>query len=699
MERQWYETSYRRSLVDMHIPDWDERFLAEFESEEYIRLMALAKVDTVYIYATSCVGLANYPAKADNGHKGLAGKDIVGEITTLAKSRSMNVVVYYNIWSKWAYDHHPEWRVVSAKGKGTADYMWDQPGRYGVCCINSPYRLFALEQIAELCENYTFDGFWIDMILLPQTICYCADCRKRYYEETGISELPTVIDWDDAGFVAFQRRRESWLNEFTGLIAETVSRIKPTASIGYNVSSYSVGWQSGGNKDFFNYNSYLSGDVSSDPLTVSYTCKLFHSSNPKHAMEFMTSLADSNLLEHTIMKTKDHLRAQLFLTIAHQSSFGFIDAIDPAGTLNEKTYLMMGELYDELIPLEPYLDASAAFCQDVAIYTNFESLIDIGDNRKETREVEVGMSPHFIASMNAAKSLINANIPFGVINNLSLSKLDQYQVVILPDLLVIGAEEVQALKQYVERGGGLYASFNSSLLDNEGKRHPDFLLSEVLGVSYVGRTQENVTYVAPKGRGEGLLPDYSVKYPLSMTSDQLLITAHASAEILATLALPDLDPRNVHRFSSAISSPPEIETDYPSVVSHSYGLGKTIYAAGPLERMEKEQQRRFFIRIIESLITKPKKFMTNAPKAVELTLFHQANNRRFVMHAVNIQKELPNIPVRNIEVKILLEFAQPEALQIIPSGLALDYRFDGRYVAFELPLLVTHVMIVLDYGA
>ena len=49
----WFQKSLRRMLVDMHIPDWDERFLKDFSPEHYAEMMRLAKVDTAEIYAGS----------------------------------------------------------------------------------------------------------------------------------------------------------------------------------------------------------------------------------------------------------------------------------------------------------------------------------------------------------------------------------------------------------------------------------------------------------------------------------------------------------------------------------------------------------------------------------------------------------------------------------------------------------------------
>ena len=57
MEQAWYQKNYRRNLVDMHIEDWDESFLSEFDPEEYVRMLKRANVTCAMVYANSHVGL------------------------------------------------------------------------------------------------------------------------------------------------------------------------------------------------------------------------------------------------------------------------------------------------------------------------------------------------------------------------------------------------------------------------------------------------------------------------------------------------------------------------------------------------------------------------------------------------------------------------------------------------------------------
>ena len=75
MKQQWYEKSFRRNLVDMHIEDWDERFLSRFSPEEYVENLKRAKIQSAMLYFHSHVGYSYYPTKSGKMHRGLIGKE------------------------------------------------------------------------------------------------------------------------------------------------------------------------------------------------------------------------------------------------------------------------------------------------------------------------------------------------------------------------------------------------------------------------------------------------------------------------------------------------------------------------------------------------------------------------------------------------------------------------------------------------
>jgi hypothetical protein len=83
----WYSKSYRRNLVDMHIDDWDERFLADLDAGRYADLLAMGHIKPAMLYANSHVGLNYWPSSVGRMHRGLGGRDYFGEITRACRER------------------------------------------------------------------------------------------------------------------------------------------------------------------------------------------------------------------------------------------------------------------------------------------------------------------------------------------------------------------------------------------------------------------------------------------------------------------------------------------------------------------------------------------------------------------------------------------------------------------------------------
>ena len=120
MDAPWYTRSFRRNLIDMHISDFQEKYLAAYDPETYAQNLARSKVDTAILYAGSCLGICYFPTRAGYMHKNLHGRDILGETVAACRRRGLRVVIYFNIWSRWAYDTHPQWRMRDADGLANA---------------------------------------------------------------------------------------------------------------------------------------------------------------------------------------------------------------------------------------------------------------------------------------------------------------------------------------------------------------------------------------------------------------------------------------------------------------------------------------------------------------------------------------------------------------------------------------------------
>lgn len=192
----WYETSAWRNLVDIHIPDWRDDFLEKLSARDYVDAVAKGCPDAALVYAGSCLGLCYWPTGVGRMHKGLKGRDFIGEICREVKARGMRLNLYFNIWSRWAFDTYPLWRMQTVDGYDTCHPNGGK-SRFGQVCMNAvPYQDYVRAQIRDLCERYPCDGLWIDMIGWFGTICCCPHCRARFKEETGL-EIPRTVDWSD----------------------------------------------------------------------------------------------------------------------------------------------------------------------------------------------------------------------------------------------------------------------------------------------------------------------------------------------------------------------------------------------------------------------------------------------------------------------------------------------------------------------
>jgi len=687
MEHPWYASAYRRNVIDMHITDWDERFLSRFDPAHYVQMLELCGAQSAVVYAHSHVGHCYYPTQVGHMHAGLKGRNILGEVIDLCHAREIAVVVYYSlIYDDYAYRHHPEWCVRLPNGEGAAEHS-----RYGVCCPNAPYRDYARAHTQEICRLFDFEGMRLDMTFWP-TVCYCPYCRARFAAEVG-GELSTTIDWEDPRWVAFQRRREVWLNEFAAYLTAGIKEVKPQATVEHQASTYPLGWRMGVTTGLVPANDFLQGDFYGDALQGSFVRKLLGNLTPHQPYGFETSSA-VNLGNHTGLKSEELLRAKASACMADGGAFVFIDAIDPVGTLNPTVYERMGRVFRQAAPYQPFLGGQMV--QDVAVYLSTASKFDPADSGKAVDDPHLSARlPHVEAALGACQALIAQHIPYGVITKRNLGNLARHRVIVLPNVLMMDEEETEALRGYVRNGGCLYASGHTSLVDTDGVRHADFLLADLFGVSYGGQTAESFTYIAPAPGHEPLFPDYSTQYPLGLPAPQCVVRAGPQTEELGSITLPYTNPADPSRYASIHSNPPGLPTDNPAVTLHRFGQGLVIYSTADLESHALHHAT--FAALIHRLGS-PFSFEAQAPQSVEVTLFDQPEDGRLRVSLVNFQKDLPNIPVEGVRVRLGLHGRQPRRLLLLPDQTEWPYQVEDDYVTFAAPRVETLCMLMLEYA-
>jgi hypothetical protein len=138
-----------------------------------------------------------------------------------------------------------------------------------------------------------------------------------------------------------------------------------------------------------------------------------------------------------------------------------------------------------------------------------------------------------------------------------------------------------------------------------------------------------------------------------------------------------------------------VPTENPAVVLNHFGAGRVVYVTTDLERHDTCHST--FVALIRAL-AKPFSFEADAPKAVEVTAFLQADRKRFLLSLINFQKELPNIPVEGIRVRLRLDGRSVRRILTLPAEKGLEYRVKEGYVEFTAPRVEILAMFAVDYA-
>lgn len=699
---EWYKNQWRRNLVDMHIEEWNDEFLSKFDPDEYVRLLKLGNIGAPMLYLQSHVGLCYWPTKSGKMHNAFVGKeDAMKQVERKCHEAGMNVIAYYSlIYNNWAHEHHPDWRMVDVAGRHSRTYG----NRYGLCCPNNQdYRAFTERQIEEFCAYFDFEGIFMDMLFWPM-VCQCDSCKARWRREVG-GELPTRVDWKDARWRTFVRKRYEWMGEYAQWATATLHKYKPGVSVEHQYSTLVQDWIRGVNENITLASTYAGGDLYGGIAQQSFACKAYYGVTRNQPFEYMTSRCYPALNEHTTNKTLDQLRISVMMTYLHHGACLLIDAIDPIGTMDEAVYRNIGEVFRETQPYEKWLSwGEQAF--DVALYFDLNGKYDPEEAPYNCDEVDrhPRAIPSLEAALGAARSLQTHHISYGVVNNYLFDRYRKSQVLVLSDVPDFESDKVPDVLSFVREGGSLYLSGHSS---------PE-LLKEIFGLEYQGQTRESITYVSPTEAGAPFMEGcFTASHPLVMFESQAVVSGTPNGTVLGTMTLPYTVP-NTHswctapftdesgtlppevlRFASIHSNPPGRFTDRPAMVCAQYGKGRAVWSALPIERADRQQHSEIFARILRMLCAKPLRFEMDGPECVEAVLFDAPEHGAKVMGLINLQEGFHVQPVYGFNVSVACS-AKPGKVYRLPDEAPMDFEWKDGKAVIRFDRLDFYTMFVIE---
>jgi hypothetical protein len=384
------------------------------------------------------------------------------------------------------------------------------------------------------------------------------------------------------------------------------------------------------------------------------------------------------------------------------AAFLAILAIDPDGRIEPDAIARVRAAFDGAKPFAPFLGGAPV--EDVGVYCSDRSKMSFAENGRPLTAAP-GASlpeyPHFKALTGVCRILQQAHVPFGVATRANLGELDRWPVLVLPNVTRMSPEEVQAFRDYVARGGRLYASRETSLSLDDGSRGEDFALAEIFGCHHRGEADGRLVYA--KARNWSLPERPLAHWRVEGGAGSTVVEAGAG-EILVTLTTPYgyPDPGAVgdSRWASIHSSPPWTDTDEPMVVRNRHGKGQVIYSAMDIEAGDTPEHDQLFLSLVRALAPHPARLAVNTHPCVWASAFDQPEMDRMTVCLLNYQLEAPPIPVS----ASMLSVGLPAGRRVVAVRRAPDLEAilfaepEPGWVSFDAGTLDLFAMFIVEHA-
>ena len=695
---KWYQTTFRRNLVDMHISEYEEEFFSKFDAKQYVANLKKAQVELAYIYTNNCLGVSLWPTKVGHQHKGLKGKDIVAELMQECEKNGIMPVLYCNYWSRYMFEQHPEWRTVTPDGQNSL--TWFKPSdRYGICCMNSPFQQHMEAMIEELVSTYDTKGLWIDMAGAFH-LCTCEHCKKRFKEETGY-DIPQKIEWGDKVWSLFIKRRYDWIAESMERLTAAAKKVKPDIIVTHNSARYIQNHTRGLTERYYANPEFVSGDYNNGRPYHSFFSKFFYEMSKNKPAEYLCPVM-VNLESHTVLRTENELLTQMFSAMANNVRFGFIDALDPIGTTGEVVYEQMSRIYDKHKKFESFLEANTYAIADVGLYCSLDCPVDEDENGKSVYS-RIWDTRHIENTRECAVTLKKIGLPYKVITPKNLSDMSSVKLLVLCDVNTMTTAEQEAIRKFVEQGGSVYASGELATYNGEDYTKVERgALNDVFGVDMIGREDGTIYYVRPTVAALDTFGYFTENHPLScnVRNDKgevqrnYTVEAKEGATVLGYITYPYRNQENPKAFSSAISNPPWEKSNVPALVANTYGKGKTVYSSLPMERLKTVGQNKVFKNVLEGLLPTERTLTLNAPSCIEVTLLKQEKSGKLLLNVLNDPIMEENLPVYGVTVTVKCK--PPKSVIDAESEAEIPFVYENGMLTVRVEKIINFKMFVIE---
>jgi len=639
--------------------------------------------------------VAFYPTEIPLHHRSdyLGNKDLLGYMIEGCRKMNMTVCVRTDPHAarQNVYDAHPDWIAVTADGQKRRH--WANPELWVTCGLG-PYNFDFMTTVhQEIMHKYRPEGIFSNR-WNGSGMCYCEHCVQNFKAFSGGMALPRG-NQDRAASAKYREWNVARLKELWFLWDAKIREIRPDARFipnGFPDNKVTAKLSD----IFFADRQGRSGNI--PPWNSGRGAKELRANGM--GMKPMIHIFSVGLEERPRWKDSVNTEAELRIWAADGVANGMHPCFVKFGAtpIDKRWIEPMVKMYQGFYKSERYLKNIAPMAR-VAVVVG-------GRNVGQAQPWQQDAAFHLHGMYH---NLVEGHMPFEMIDVslLDAEHLKPFKLLILPNITSLSDAQCGQIKAFVNAGGSLLASFESSLYDETGKKRPDFGLADLFGVSF----------------DQGVEGPMKNSY-LRLRTDPVTHKYHPVLEGLedATRIINGIYRVKVTPKSNDFPSPVTLVATYPDLpmedvytrqpdsdIRELYlrqvGKGRVAYIPWDIERSfwqyMSPDHSRLLSNTIKWTLNEDPIVTVKAPGLIETTAWRQ--EKSMTVHLVNMTNPMmlkgpfrELIPVAAaVNIKVPAQ-KKVTAVKLLMSGHLPQHTIQNGIVSVHVPQIFDHEIIALD---
>lgn len=655
---------------------------------------------------------AFYPTKVPYHHRSpwLGDGDMFGELTRACKAMGIRVLARVDPHAMHAdaLAAHPEW--VARNADGSPKRHPTDPELY-LTCPNGGITFEWMPQILkEIVSTYPVDGIFGNRWAGSAGLCHCDVCKREFKAASGFDIPATMADLRSAPVRAYiawdSEKRYAQLQLWT----DTVKAINP--------------------ETFFTPGTW--GRL--DPKRLRKSIRSIYADRQGRGGDFPAWLNGRSAKEAYCLM-QDRPVSGIFAVGATSTPYRFMDSVQAGPEI--AAYLHDGlahgfrpwltkfkaEVFDKRwVPVVE--KAYRWHAEHEAYFRNTDNLARVA--MLQSAQTETFYTPDLRHDTGAAgpmdalslhagsndagngfyQALVEARIPFNFADERQLEPdyIDRYKVLVLPNIAALSDAQCAALRAYVERGGAIVATHETSLYDEWGQPRANFGLADLFGCDFAGKVENRVQNSYLTVHGPGPLTRGLEDAPRIMGGTRYVkATPRAGMGQPALTLVPSYPDLPMERVFTKTWT-----THEPMIYARSHGKGRVVYLPFDLDRTFWEVSSIDHLAVLRNAVEwaagEAQPMAVEGPGLVDVAYWRQKQS--VTAHVVNLTNPMAMrgymreiLPAGPYRVTLQLPAgASIKRVRLLEAGQDVQGQRVGDRLTVTLPKVDIHEIVAVDLG-